>query len=43
MSSAAYPNAWNACLRAFERELTPQQFVTWIQPLACQDEDGALK
>ena len=22
--------------RPFRRELTPQQFVTWIQPLACQ-------
>jgi chromosomal replication initiator protein len=43
MSSAAYPIAWNACLQAFERELTPQQFVTWIQPLACRDEGGALK
>ena len=23
--------------------MTPQQFVTWIQPLACRDEGGALK
>ncbi|PZP53697.1 MAG: chromosomal replication initiator protein DnaA [Azospira oryzae] len=24
---------WAACLQHFERELTPQQFKTWIQPL----------
>ncbi|MCC7327543.1 MAG: chromosomal replication initiator protein DnaA [Burkholderiales bacterium] len=34
--------AWNACLQAFRNELTPQQFVTWIEPLACRDEGGAL-
>src|ERR1700674_1581796 len=24
---------WNHCLRHFEKELPPQQFRTWIQPL----------
>ncbi len=26
---------WTACLAAFAHELTPQQFATWIRPLAC--------
>ena len=26
---------WQHCLRAFERELGQQQFLTWIQPLQC--------
>ena len=43
MNDAPSPLAWNACLQAFERELTPQQFVTWIQPLACRAEGSALK
>ncbi len=30
-------------MQAFERELTPQQFHTWIQPLSCRDEGGALR
>ena len=34
------PAAWTACLRAFERELTPQQFATWIRRSACADEGG---
>jgi chromosomal replication initiator protein len=37
------PPAWEACLAAFKRELTPQQFTTWIQPLACRVDDGVLK
>src|SRR5690349_24194624 len=41
--SATLPPAWAACLTAFERELTPQQFATWIRPLACNDEDGRLR
>ncbi len=36
------PAAWAACLSAFERELTPQQFVTWIQPLSCVDDGNGL-
>src|SRR6476659_9294779 len=35
--------AWTACLLAFERELTPQQFATWIRPLSCADESGRLR
>jgi chromosomal replication initiator protein len=41
--SASPPPAWAACLDAFERELTPQQFATWIRPLACADESGRLR
>ena len=43
MSSIATPAAWNACLDAFARELTPQQFLTWIQPLACRHEGNGLR
>ena len=43
MHSASHSTAWAACLSAFERELTPQQFATWIRPLACADEDGRLR
>ena len=43
MTAAAQPLAWNACLQAFERELTPQQYLTWIQPLVCRDDEGALR
>ena len=35
--------AWAACLIAFERELTPQQFATWIRPLACADDGARLR
>ena len=42
MSSIAPPAAWTACLDAFSRELTPQQFLTWIQPLACRHEGAGL-
>jgi len=41
--SASHPPAWAACLDAFERELTPQQFATWIRPLTCADESGHLR
>ena len=43
MHSASHPPAWVACLDAFERELTPQQFATWIRPLTCADESGRLR
>ncbi|MCC6197824.1 MAG: chromosomal replication initiator protein DnaA [Burkholderiales bacterium] len=43
MSPAATPVAWTACLDAFARELTPQQFLTWIQPLACRDDGHGLE
>ncbi len=35
VSAASLPPSWQACLDTFARELTPQQFTTWIQPLAC--------
>ena len=41
--SASHHPAWAACLLAFERELTPQQFATWIRPLACANEPGRLR
>src|SRR5438094_10504063 len=40
---ASTPPAWAACLAAFQQELTPQQFATWIRPLACADDAGKLK
>jgi len=43
MTTAAPPAAWTACLDTFSRELTPQQFLTWIQPLACRDEGNGLR
>jgi chromosomal replication initiator protein len=41
--SVPHSPAWAACLTAFERELTPQQFATWIRPLACANEAGRLR
>ncbi len=43
MHANLLPPAWALCLSAFERELTPQQFATWIRPLSCADEGGTLK
>ena len=43
MDTATNPPAWAACLAVFERELTPQQYATWIRPLACEDEAGTLR
>jgi len=34
---------WDGCLAAFERDLTPQQFATWIQPLVCAVEGHTLR
>jgi chromosomal replication initiator protein len=31
---------WADCLAVFERELTPQQFATWIRPLSCEASTG---
>jgi len=39
----AFSPAWTRCLAAFERELTPQQFTTWIRPLTCADEGATLR
>jgi chromosomal replication initiator protein len=33
---------WNHCLKHFERELPPQQFRTWIQPLQASSEGRIL-
>jgi chromosomal replication initiator protein len=33
---------WNHCLKHFERELPPQQFRTWIQPLQASSEGRTL-
>jgi len=43
LQSAPTPAAWAACLAAFERELTPQQYATWIRPLACAERSGRLR
>ena len=43
MHSASHSAVWAACLSVFERELTPQQFSTWIKPLACADTPGKLR
>ena len=42
-NSAAHPSLWSQCLRALERELTEQQFHTWIRPLQPVDEGTILK
>jgi len=41
--SVVPPSAWTACLAAFERELSPQQFSTWIKPLQCVTRSGSLR
>jgi chromosomal replication initiator protein len=33
---------WRLCLAAFEKELPPQQFRTWIKPLKCQGEGDTV-
>ncbi|HSV16958.1 MAG TPA: chromosomal replication initiator protein DnaA [Casimicrobiaceae bacterium] len=43
METVSCPTAWAACLAVFERELTPQQYATWIRPLACVNEAGTLR
>jgi chromosomal replication initiator protein len=43
LHSTPTPAAWAACLAAFERELTPQQYATWIRPLACAERSGRLR
>ena len=39
MSTASF---WPTCLEAFQRELTPQQFNTWIRPLRLEASDDGL-
>jgi chromosomal replication initiator protein len=40
MSTAA--SFWPTCLEAFQRELTPQQFNTWIRPLRLEHKGEGL-
>lgn len=40
--SVVPPSAWAACLTAFEHELSPQQFSTWIKPLRCVARSGSM-
>ena len=37
------PPFWQRCLAAFRKELTPQQFNTWIRPLAIEGVDGGYR
>ena len=37
------PLFWQRCLAAFREELTPQQFNTWIRPLAIEGGDGGYR
>src|SRR5208283_5946940 len=39
MSTASF---WPSCLEAFQRELTPQQFNTWIRPLRLEQAGEGL-
>jgi chromosomal replication initiator protein len=39
MSSTSF---WPSCLEAFKRELTPQQFNTWIRPLRLEHAGDSL-
>jgi len=39
MSTASF---WPSCLEAFRRELTPQQFNTWIRPLRLEHAGDGL-
>jgi chromosomal replication initiator protein len=39
MSTASF---WPTCLEAFQRELTPQQFNTWIRPLRLEHSGEGL-
>src|SRR6266498_1974482 len=37
------PPFWQCCLDAFRAELTPQQFNTWIRPLAVAPDDAGYR
>jgi chromosomal replication initiator protein len=37
------PAFWQSCLESFQRELTSQQFNTWIRPLRLEQADGSLR
>ena len=36
-------NFWPTCLRRFEKELSTQQFNTWIKPLVAEIEGNVVK
>jgi chromosomal replication initiator protein len=36
-------NFWSTCLSRFEKELSTQQFNTWIKPLSAQVEDNVVR
>ena len=40
---SAVPLFWQRCLDAFREELTPQQFNTWIRPLALESAGGGYR
>ena len=40
---SAAPLFWQRCLDAFREELTPQQFNTWIRPLALESAGGGYR
>src|SRR5881394_1131398 len=40
---AGGPLFWQRCLDAFQEELTPQQFNTWIRPLALESAGGGYR
>jgi chromosomal replication initiator protein len=37
------PIFWQRCIAAFREELTPQQFNTWIRPLAIEGADEGYR
>jgi chromosomal replication initiator protein len=41
--SPSFDSFWENCLSRLRAELTPQQFNTWIKPLACEENNGTLK
>src|SRR5215471_2211627 len=43
MSLSSEPLFWDRCLAAFREQLTPQQFNTWIRPLAVQTAQGGYR
>jgi chromosomal replication initiator protein len=40
---SASPIFWQRCIAAFREELTPQQFNTWIRPLAIEGADEGYR
>jgi len=36
-------NLWGACLKELERNISSQQFFTWISPLQAEESNGELK